>query len=154
MIKKIKNNFPKMDFLDFFEGKVEAKGNFIQYYPKKKIKNLYINFEGKQSNNKLFIKEYYREDNLSIKRDWSFEKINENLLIGQEENVFGKIKVHTKDNFLTMNYLFKIKLGKLNFKVRVIDEMYKVSEKEIINFTVVNKYKINLAHSVLVYKKL
>ena len=154
MKKILKDNFPTLDFIDFFSGKVSAKGHLIKYYPKKQIKNLFIDFEGKFIKNKLIIKEFYKEGDIKTTREWSFEKINDKNFIGTEENVVGKIKVFCNDNILTMNYIFKIAFRKHNMHINVVDEMYQVSNNEIINTTTISKYKIVLARSFLLYKKL
>ena len=154
MKKILKENFPSLDFVDFFSGKVIAKGHLIQYYPRKKIKNLYISFEGMFMKDKLVIHEFYKEDNLKITRKWSFEKVDNKNFIGTEENVVGKIKVYCNNNILTMDYIFKIVFWKHNLQIKVADEMYHVNKGEIINSTIISKYKIVLARSFLLYKKL
>ena len=154
MKKNIKINFPQLNFFEFFTGKVEAKGHLIQYYPKKKVKNLLITFEGKVTKNKLLIKEYYSENNVNINRSWLFDKIDENNYIGTEQSVVGEVKVNSKDNYLNMNYIFKIVFWNFNLNIKIIDDMYLINKKEIINSTLVSKYNIKLAQSLLLYKKL
>ena len=146
--------FPKMDFMNFFNGKVEAKGHLIQYYPKKVIKNLVISFEGKVVNKKLILIENYKENDNALLREWSFDKVSNNSFIGQEKNVVGKIRLNSKDNYLTMKYLFKILFWKMNVIVNVVDEMYMLNSNELINSTLVSKYKLKLATCYLLYKKL
>ena len=154
MKKNIKINFPQLNFFEFFTGKVEAKGHLIQYYPKKKVKNLLISFEGKVTKNKLLIKEYYSENNVNINRSWLFDQIDENDYIGTEQSVVGEVKVNSKDNYLNMNYIFKIVFWNFNLNIKIIDDMYLINKKEIINTTLVSKYNISLARSFLLYKKL
>ena len=154
MKKNIKINFPQLNFFEFFSGKVEAKGHLIQYYPKKKLKNLLISFEGKVIKNKLLIKEYYSENNVNINRSWLFDQIDENNYIGTEQSVVGEVKVNSKDNYLNMNYIFKIVFWNFNLNIKIIDDMYLINKKEIINTTLVSKYNISLARSFLLYKKL
>lgn len=154
MKKNIKINFPQLNFFEFFTGKVEAKGHLIQYYPKKKVKNLLISFEGKVTKNKLLIKEYYSENNVKVNRSWLFHKIDENSYIGTEQSVVGEVKVNSKDNYLNMNYIFAIVFWNFNLNLKIIDDMYLINKKEIINTTLVSKYKISLARSFLLYKKL
>ena len=155
MKRNINQNFPKLNFMNFFNGKVEAKGHLIQYYPRKKIKNLHILFAGNIINkNKIVIKEFYKEDNINLEREWIFEKINDNNYLGKENSVVGNIKVSCRNNYLNMNYLFKIMFWKHGLNVKVVDDMYLINDKEIINSTLISKFKINLAHSFLLYKKL
>ena len=148
-----KLQFPKLIFEEFFDGEVSAKGHLIQYYPKIKKKKLFINFKGEFKKNTLYIKENYFEDNLNIVREWKFIKISNNYFIGDEKNVYGKIKVFINNNELKMKYFFKIIFKKISIKVNVQDDMYLLNANEIINSTKVTKYKIRLADTLLMYKK-
>ena len=147
-------SFPKMDFMNFFNGKVQAKGHMIQYYPRKIIKNLVISFDGKIVNETLILIENYKENDKSLVREWSFDKISNNSYIGKEKNVVGEIRLNSKDNNVTMKYLFKILFWKMNFIVNVVDEMYMLSPNELINSTLISKYNFKLATCILLYKKL
>ena len=152
-MKKNNYKFPNLIFEEFFSGKVEAAGHLIQYFPRKKKKNLFINFKGNFKNNILHINENYREEKVSSNRNWKFIKIQDNRFLGEEKNVSGKIEVDIKKNSLYMNYIFTVFFKKLPIKVYVEDSMHLVSKTEIINFTVISKYKFKLAETFLLYKK-
>ncbi len=149
-----KFKFRELIFESFFSGKVHAKGHLIQYFPKKKKKNLLIDFEGKYTNNELYIKESYYEEEASFIRHWKFKKIRSNSFIGNEKNVCGEIKVDINGNCLHMNYLFKILFKRVPVNLKVKDNMFLISENNLINTSVVSKYNIKLAETLLLYKKL
>ena len=153
MYKKKLKNFPALNFEKFFNGKVEAYGHLIQYYPTKRIKNLYVCFEGKFKNNLLIIKEEYFDEKTKVKRNWKFKKVSKYSYIGKEKNVTGSIKVNIEDNHLHMKYLFKIFFWKTYFNVSVKDDMYLINNEEIINSSEAYKFNIKLAQTLLLYKK-
>ena len=87
------NKFPNFYFDKYFEGKVIAQGHLIQNFPRKIIKNLDVNFQGKVLKNRIIIKEDYKDGIKKEKRTWEFEKITKTKYVGIEENVIGNIPI-------------------------------------------------------------
>ena len=114
---------------------------------------MHVTFKGSFKNNKLKLNENYLEDNKKIIRNWNFEKISDNLFLGNEKNVKGNITVNIEKKTLHMQYYFKLTVWKFNTTVFIKDFMYLVSKKEIINTTYISKFNINIAKVVLLYKK-
>ena len=143
----------KLEFEKFFTGEVIAQGFLMLNYPKKSTKNLHVTFKGSFKNNKLKLNEHYLEDNKKIIRNWNFEKISDNLFLGNEKNVKGNIEVNIEKKSLQMQYYFKLTIWKFATNVFIKDFMYLVSKREIVNTTYISKFNINLAKVVLLYKK-
>ena len=152
MINK-NSNFKELKFEKFFNGEVIAKGNLIQFFPKKILKNIYVIFDGSFNKNKLKLVEKYYQNEVETIRHWVFEKKSNKLFIGKEKNVRGKIIVRTDKNHLKMRYYFKLLIWKFTVTVLINDYMFLINEKEIVNTTYVSKFGINLAKVVLLYKK-
>ena len=53
-----------------------------------------------------------------------------------------------------MDYLFKILFKKIPIHVKVKDHMFLISNDSLINTSIVSKYGIRLAETLLLYKKL
>ena len=152
-MKNTKEKSLKLEFEKFFTGEVVAQGFLMLNYPRKSTKNLHVTFKGSFKNNKLKLNENYLEDSKKIIRNWSFEKISDNLFLGSEKNVKGNITVNIEKKTLHMQYYFKLTVWKFNTTVFIKDFMYLVSKKEIINTTYISKFNINIAKVVLLYKK-
>ncbi len=152
MINKY-SNFKNLKFEEFFSGKVIAKGNLIVFYPKKTFKNLYVVFQGIFKDGQLSLSEKYIENDKEIIRNWVFKKKSNNLFVGSEKNVIGKITVNIEKNHLKMKYRFKLLIWKFTVSVLINDYMFLINDKEIVNTTYVSKFGINLAKVVLLYKK-
>ncbi len=150
---KVKIKRLNLIFENFFNGEVHAEGNLIQFFPKKKIKSLFVVFKGRYKNNQLKLREEYHDEKTKIIRNWEFKKISANYFTGNEENVRGKIIVDINKNHLLMKYLFKITIWKFSTTVFIKDHMYLISNNEIINTTYVSKFGLKLAKVVLLYKK-
>ena len=146
-------NFRILKFENFFQGKVIAKGNLMQFFPRKKTKDLYVIFKGSFKDNKLKLTEKYFENEKEIDRKWVFRKLSDTYFIGTEKNVKGEVKVHINRNHLKMRYYFKLLIWKFTITVLINDYMFLINEKEIVNTTYVSKLGIKLAKVVLLYKK-
>ena len=145
----------KLNFENFFTGKVEASGYMIFFYPKKRKQNLKVLFSGNFKNNKLVLKESYFENNLKTStRNWKFKKLSDDRYIGYEKNIVHPFKLIIKDNSLEMNYKFKTQFKNFNFNVHIKDQMYVVNDNTLINYTKISKFLIPIAETQLLYKKL
>ncbi len=151
---KNSNSFPKLNFYSFFSGKVDALGYITFPYPTKRINNLKISFFGNLKNNKLVLKEKYKDSYQIIEREWIFEKISNNTFYGFEKNMIGQAYIKINKNHLTMNYKYKTSYKNLNFTVNVSDNMHLIETKTLLNKTRVSKLGVLVAESVLVYNKL
>ena len=134
------NTFKDLNFENFFNGEVIAKGNLILFLPKKTIKNLYVVFKGVFKNNTLKLNEKYYENNKKTTRNWNFEKKSNTFFIGTEKNVSGNILVYINNNQLQMKYYFKLLVWKFTITVLIKDYMFLINEKEIVNTTYVSKF--------------
>ena len=152
MQNKIK--YPELIFEDFFKGKVLASGHMLFLYPKTKLINIKANFLGIYKKNILKLNEEYIEETNIVNRKWIFQKISKNNYIGEEENIIGKIPVFTNGNCLEMKYRFRTQYKNFKFNVNVIDKMYLIEKKLLINKTEILKFKIKIAEVFLLYKKL
>jgi hypothetical protein len=114
-------NFPELKFESFFNGKVEAKGHIVLFYPKKKTKNIKATFTGTYKKNILMLKDF-------------------NCII--------------KENYLEMNYTIKTGYKNLSFYVNVKDQMYLIDKTSLVNKSVISKFYIPIAETILFYKKL
>ena len=145
----------KLDFEKFFTGKVIASGYMIFFYPKKRTKNVKVLFSGSYKNNILTLEENYFENNLKTSiRNWYFEKLSDDIYIGNEKNIIHPFKLIIKNNSLEMNYKFKTQFKSFNFNVSVVDQMYLIKKNTIINRTKISKFHIPLAETLLLYTKL
>tara|TARA_B100001121_G_C18431169_1_gene499285 strand:- start:46 stop:501 length:456 start_codon:yes stop_codon:yes gene_type:complete len=148
------NKFPNFYFDKYFEGKVIAQGHLIQNFPRKIIKNLDVNFQGKVFKNRIIIKEDYKDGIKKEKRTWEFEKITKTKYVGIEENVIGNIDVKINKNLLKMRYIFRLIFKGKEIHVKIEDDMYLLNNREVINSTRVSKLGIKLAETFLLYKKI
>ncbi len=148
------NLFPYFDFYYFFSGKIDAFGNMILFYPKKRIKNLKISFIGKLKKNFLFLNERYKDNDGLIYRHWKFKKISKNTFYGYEKDLVGKALINIKKNHLIMNYKYKINYKGFSFLVKVNDCMFLIDTNTLLNKTRISKFGFLLAESLLIYKKL
>ena len=145
----------KLNFENFFTGKVEASGYMIFFYPKKRKQNLKVLFSGNFKNNNLVLKESYFENNLKTStRNWKFKKLSDDRYIGYEKNIVHPFKLIIKNNSLDMKYKFKTQFKNYNFNVYVEDQMYLVKKNTIINKTKISKFHIPIAETFLLYTKL
>ena len=81
-------------------------------------------------------------------------KVSKNKYIGEEENIIGQIPVFTNRNCLEMKYKFRTQYKSFKFNVEVIDKMFLIEKKLLINKTEILKFKIKIAEVLLLYKKL
>lgn len=146
--------FPDLNFHAYFSGKVEAVGHMILYYPYKRIKNIKVIFTGKLNNNTFTLKEEYLEDTIKTIRIWTFKKGEDNKYLGYEKNVLNPIKLDIKKNNLEMRYKFKTGYKSFSFYVDVKDSMYLMNKKHLINKSIISKFSITIAETILLYNKL
>ena len=145
----------KLNFEKFFNGKVIAKGCMIFFYPKRRKIDLKVEFSGSFKNKTLTLEESYYENNIKTSiRNWHFEKISDNKYIGSEKNIVHPFKLIVKNNWLEMNYKFKTQFKNFKFNVRVNDQMYLIKKNTIINRTIVSKFYVPVAETLLLYTKL
>ena len=144
---------PQLSLESFFSTKVIANGYMTFFYPIKKIKDIKIIFSGKFKNNTLILNENYQDNDTTSIRIWSFKRKSKNSYIGKEKNVVGNINVFLKGNKLSMKYKFKTNYKKFFFKVTVNDSMYLIDKHTLINKTIISKYGLTIAESLLIYKK-
>ena len=152
MQNKIK--YPELILEDFFKGKVLASGHMTFFYPQKKNINIKANFLGSYKKNILKLKEKYIEEDKIVNREWTFRKVSKNKYIGEEGNILGQIPVFTNRNCLEMKYKFRTQYKSFKFNVKVIDKMFLIEKKLLINKTEILKFKIKIAEVLLLYKKL
>ena len=145
----------KLNFEKFFSGKVIANGCMIFFYPKRRKIDLKVEFSGSFKNKSLTLEESYYENNIKTSiRNWHFEKISDNKYIGSEKNIVHPFKLIVKNNWLEMNYKFKTQFKNFKFNVRVNDQMYLIKKNTIINRTIVSKFYVPVAETLLLYTKL
>ena len=145
----------KLNFEKFFTGKVLANGYMVFFYPIKRIKKVKVLFSGSIKNNILALEESYYEDNIKTStRNWYFEKLSNHEYIVSEKNIIHPFKLIIKNNSLEMNYKFKTQFKNFKFNVRVNDQMYLIKKNTIINRTIVSKFYVPVAETLLLYTKL
>jgi hypothetical protein len=147
-------NFPELKFESFFNGKVEAKGHIVLFYPKKKTKNIKATFTGTYKKNILMLKEEYYDNDTAVIRNWKFNKISNHKFKGYEKNILKPFNCIIKENYLEMNYTIKTGYKNLSFYVNVKDQMYLIDKTSLVNKSVISKFYIPIAETILFYKKL
>ena len=101
----------------------------------------------------MTLTENYFEETTKTTREWVFKKISNHEYIGHEKNVLNSIKLTLENNNLMMRYKFKTKYKNFSFYVNVNDYMYLIDKKYLINKSVVSKFGIKIAETLLLYKK-
>ena len=154
-ISDFKDETPKLDFFQFFNGETEAYG-MVQDSSGKIISRFTVNTIGVIKDNKLILDETFKWDrkgNNPNKRIWTVRKEN-GKYIANASDVEGDAIGVESGNAFNLKYTLKVmtdRYGEVN--VSVNDWMYLQDPKHIINLTTMTKFGFTVGKISIFFTK-
>jgi len=153
-LKDYQNQNPKLDFENFFNGKLLAHGFFKDRFGKVK-KTFTVDMETKWNNGIGILKEdFVYNDGTKSQRIWTLKKISNNKFSGTASDVEGEAIGEVVGNTLRWNYHLNLAVDDKTYRVYFDDWMYLIDESTMINQSYMSKFNIDLGEVVLSIRKI
>ena len=144
---------PDFDFLNFFQGDVEAWGIIEDRFGNLK-RQFKVEMFGKMDNGILIVEEdFYYSDGEKDKRIWKFNKLSEKNYNGIANDIIGTALGKEEGNAFNMSYQMDLDIGLMELRVTFDDWMYRIDKNTVINKASISKYGLNIANITLFFYK-
>ena len=144
---------PDFDFLNFFQGDVEAWGIIEDRFGNLK-RQFKVEMFGKMDNGVLIVEEdFYYSDGEKDRRIWKFNKFSEKNYNGIANDIIGTALGKEEGNAFNMSYQMDLDIGLMELRVTFDDWMYRIDKNTVINKASISKYGLNIANITLFFYK-
>lgn len=148
-----KDESPKMDMKNYFNGRLQAWGLF-QNYREKVVKRFHVSMQGTWNDNKGILEEHFTySDGSTQKRTWNLVRIDQNNYTGTADDVVGEAQGTAYGHALRWQYTLDLQVDDESYHVHFDDWMYLIDEHTVINRSVMSKFGIDVGEVILVFRK-
>jgi hypothetical protein len=145
---------PKMDLEKFFNGRLKAHGLFKNRSGVVQ-KTFVVEMNASWQNGIGTIKEdFIYNDGTKDQRIWILTKVSDGIYSGRAGDVIGTARGEVSGNALFWDYDLNLKVKEDFYKVHFEDWMFLIDENNIINYSNMSKFGINLGQVILNIKKI
>jgi len=152
-IDRYADNKPQLVAEEFFKGQLRAHGivkdrggEVIRYF-NASIKAYWIDGIGTLDESFVF------DDGEQQTRVWKLQPNADGTYVATAGDVIGEGKMKVAGNSLFLDYVLRIPYGKDTIDLRIDDRMYLVSEKVLLNESVMTKWGFKVGQITLVIEK-
>jgi hypothetical protein len=152
-IDRYADNKPQLVAEEFFNGQLRAHGivkdrggEVIRYF-NASIKAYWIDGIGTLDESFVF------DDGEQQTRVWKLQPNADGTYVATAGDVIGEGKMKVAGNSLFLDYVLRIPYGKDTIDLRIDDRMYLVSEKVLLNESVMTKWGFKVGQITLVIEK-
>ena len=151
-----KNEEPKLDLVNFFEGKTVGWG-IVQNRSGQVIRRFKVIINGEFNSDVGYLYEDFEwSDGMTEKRTWKLKKVGTSMWEGSADDVIGKAKGVISGNTLKWEYILNLKLDDKfidNINVKFEDWMFLLDENLLMNQAVFSKFGIELGSINITFLK-
>lgn len=152
-VDSYKENKPKLDVFDYFNGKLEAWGT-IHEVSGKLVNSFTASVVGEVNGDVLTLTEHFVfDDGKEEDRIWTITRTDANHFEGTAHDVVGTAQGEQFGNVVNMKYVLKRKIGKRDLEFNMDDWMYLVTDEYLINKTSMRKLGIPVAELTIGFRK-
>lgn len=148
------DNEPQLVAQEFFDGQlrvhgiVKNRGGKVIRYFSADIAASWVDGVGTLDERFLF------DDGEQQTRVWTLRPTADNQYLATAGDVIGEGRMEVAGNSLFLDYVLRIPYGEDTIDVRIDDRMYLVSEKVLLNESIMTKWGFQVASVMLVIEKL
>lgn len=152
-IKEYKDMEPKLNFKQYFNGKMIAHGYFKDRFGKIK-KTFVVDMNTVwQGDTGVLTEHFVYNDGSKSERIWTL-KIEGEKVIGTASDVVGSAVGEIAGNTLHWKYDLNLKVDESTYKVSLDDWMYLIDQQTMLNQSYMSKWGIDLGEIVLSMRKI
>ena len=153
-IEEYRDNEPRLVAEEFFNGKLSAHGivkdrggEVIRFF-NAEIDAYWEDGVGTLDERFIF------DDGEKQTRVWELKPVAENRYIATAGDVIGDGKMQVAGNSLFLDYVLRIPYGDGTIDLRIDDRMYLVSDRVLLNESIMTKWGFEVGQITLVIKKI
>lgn len=152
-IDEYRDNTPKLNLFEYFEGKTSAWGIFEDRFGKLR-RSFTVDINGIVEGNQLTLVEDFKySDGEEAQRIWIIKQVGDDQFEGTADDVIGIAKGIVAGNSLHWRYPVMLAIGDREWQVTFDDWMYLQPDGVMINKASVSKLGIELGTVTLVFKR-
>lgn len=152
-ISEYAGNSPTMVVEDFFNGSLNAHG-IVKDRSGKVIRYFNADIDADWVDGVGTLVEVFRfDDGEEQRRIWKLVRDDSGNYIGSANDVVGSSALEVAGNSLFLDYVLRIPYGDGTLDLRIDDRMYLVSDRVLINESVMTKWGFNVGQITLVIEK-
>lgn len=148
------DNKPVMIVPDFFDGDLSAHG-IVKDRSGKVIRYFSASINAYWEDGVGTLDEVFTfDDGEEQRRIWKLVKDESGSYIGSANDVVGTTRLEVAGNSLFLNYVLQVPYGDDTLEINIDDKMYLVSDRVLINESIMTKWGFNVGQVTLVIEKL
>jgi len=153
-LSQYRDNKPRFDLYDYFEGQTTGWG-MVQDRNGKLLRQFVVDIKGTvNGGGQLVLDEHFDwSDGEQSTRIWTITKTGENTFTGSASDVEGTASGSTYGNVLNWTYYLNIEVDGRTWKVHLDDWMFLQKDNVLINKTKMSKFGITLGDITIVFRK-
>lgn len=146
------NNKPKLDLRSFFSGDFNAWGGIYDFRGKL-TRTFHIKMKGTWQGNEGLLEEWFSfDDGEKLERTWKISFKNDNMFIGNANDVIGEAIGNQKGNAVNVHYTLRIPYDGKTLDLKMDDWMYLVEDNVMLNRTSMKKFGLKVGEIVIFMK--
>jgi len=153
-LKDYADKQPKMDLVDYFEGRTEAWGQFQDLRGKVR-RRFKVTIDGTWDGSVLtLVEDFVYDDGETERRVWTIEPTGDGTWEGRAEGVVGMAEGEASGNAFNWRYRFDLKTGEgETTRVSFDDWLWRQDENVVINKAYVSKFGITIGEVIIFFDK-
>ncbi len=152
-ISAYKDQAPKVDMREYFQGKLVAVGT-IQDYSGKVVSRFTADIVGNFEKDKGTLNEEFTfDDGKKETRNWSFDIAEDGSFTGSAHDVVGKATGKQSGNAIFMNYVLRRTIDGREMEFSMDDRLYLINDTYMMNQTKMRKFGITVAELNIAFHK-
>ena len=152
-IDEYRDNTPKLNLFDYFDGKTSAWGIFEDRFGKLR-RSFTVDINGTVEGNQLtLVEDFSYSDGEKDQRIWIIRQVGDEQFEGTAGDVIGIAKGTVAGNSLHWRYPVMLTIGEREWQVTFDDWMYLQPDGMMINRATVSKLGIELGTVTLVFQR-
>jgi hypothetical protein len=152
-INSYKNESPKFDIREFFDGSIKGYGLIMDRNGNVR-ERFEIDMLAKWQGNNAVITEIFKYSDKSTQdRIWNIQKVDNHKIKGTASDIIGEAKGQQHGNALELNYLLNLKIGKKFYKLNLNDRSFLITKNRLLNITKFKKFGFHVATLYVTFEK-
>ena len=152
-IEEYKDMKPKLNIVEYFQGRLEANGILFDFLGRPK-RYFYAEMTGEQKGKTLVLDEHFIfDDGEKTHRIWEITLKNDHEFSGKAADVIGIAQGRQMGNAVNIKYVLRVPYNKSTLDLSMDDWMYLINDTTIINRTSMKKFGIKVGELILVIQK-
>lgn len=153
-INDYENTKPNFDVINFFTGKLEAKGVVLDRSGLV-TRRFSVEMRGTIENDLLTLEEWFEfDDGEETERTWMISKSSDGTLTGRAGDIVGLATGESMGMALHWDYEMDLSVDGSLYRVVFDDWLYRVDEHNVINRSVIKKWGFNVGEVILSIRKI